>query len=49
MVTSRDKYSTLLVDGDCQQMEVSIMSEHEANALLLRHLKWSVESTPKKI
>jgi GTPase SAR1 family protein len=39
MVTSRDKYSTLLVDGDCQQVEVGIMSEHEANALLLRHLK----------
>jgi hypothetical protein len=49
VVTSRDKYSTLLVDGDCQQVEVSIMSEHEANALLLRHLKWSIESAPEKI
>jgi len=49
VVTSRDKYSTLLVDRDCQQLEVSIMSEHEANALLLRHLKWSVESAPEKI
>ncbi|RDW56494.1 hypothetical protein BP5796_13135 [Coleophoma crateriformis] len=49
MITSRDKYSTMLVDRDCQQLEVGIMSEHEANNLLLRHLKWSVESAPEKI
>ncbi|MCJ1307315.1 hypothetical protein MMC25_000961 [Agyrium rufum] len=47
MVTSRDTYSRMLVDGECQQVEVSIMSEHEAIALLLRHLKLGL--APKKI
>jgi hypothetical protein len=49
MVTSRDRYSTMLVDGDCEQLEVSIMSEDEANTLLLRPLRWSVESVSEKI
>ncbi|RDW58624.1 hypothetical protein BP6252_13100 [Coleophoma cylindrospora] len=49
IITSRDKYSPLLVDRDCQELEVGIMSEHEAKTLLLRHLKWSVESAPEQI
>jgi hypothetical protein len=49
IITSRDHLSSMLVDGGCEQLEVSIMSTHQARELLLQRLQWDVNSAPKKI
>lgn len=49
IVTSRDRFSPMLLNRDCQTLEVGIMSVSEANALLLRHLKRDTESVSEGI
>ena len=49
IITSRDNLSPMLVDGGCEQLEVNVMSNLEANTLLLQRLQWDVESAPEKI
>lgn len=49
IITSRDNLSPMLIDGGCEQLEVSVMSPSEAKTLLLRRLQWGMESAPQKI
>jgi CO dehydrogenase nickel-insertion accessory protein CooC1 len=49
IITSRDNWSPMLIDGGCEQLEVSAMSLTEAKTLLLRRLQWDVDSTPQRI
>ena len=48
IITSRDNLSQMLVDGECEKLEVDVMSSLEARTLLLQRLQWDVESAPEK-
>ena len=49
IVTSRDKYVSMLVDRRCGQLEVGAMSIDEATSLLLQLLRWDPDSSPENI
>jgi tetratricopeptide (TPR) repeat protein len=48
IITSRDNLSPLLVEKGCEQLEVNVMTPVEARTLLLRRLRWNIESCSEK-
>ncbi|KAK2591961.1 hypothetical protein QQS21_010333 [Conoideocrella luteorostrata] len=49
IITSRDNLSRRLIDGDCEQLEVDVMSPLEARALLLKCLQWDMDSARDRV
>ncbi|KAK1976078.1 hypothetical protein LZ30DRAFT_806571 [Colletotrichum cereale] len=49
IITSQDRRSTQLLNGDCEQVHIDVMSPTEAATLLLKHLSLDADSASKEI